>query len=133
MAKKISNIEIKTSQDIMSDTLAGLSDNHRLIQENNELKERVKHLEDLLLNSRQLADPNQKSPEEEIVRVELKRMYDVHVLKNIPIVDKEDIKKLKTLIDALAVIKNGQKLPAKKEKDMSVEEALSLVKDELEQ
>jgi hypothetical protein len=104
-----------------------------LIAENLVLKEQVKHLEGLLVHKDSVKDISLKSHEEEIILVEFKRMYDVHVLGNQPLVDTDDIKKLKLLVESLSIIRNGQKPKKVQEKQLSVEEAfetMRLVKEE---
>jgi len=127
--------ELKTTKDIMNLAVEDLANTtmsrEEFIAENNELKSKIKHLEELLKNSEQVSDITIKSHEEEIIRVELRRMYEAHVLQDIPMIDKDDIKKLKTLIESLAIIKTGQKVKKPKVKEMSVEAALAMVADEV--
>lgn len=128
--------ELKDTKQIMDKAVEDLTlmafSKEDLIKENQELKDKIKHLEEMLLASKNIPDLAIRSHEEEIVRIELKRMYDVHVLKNIPLVDKDDIKKIKTLIECISIIKNGQKPIVRKEKEMSVEDALAFMRDETE-
>jgi hypothetical protein len=134
--KKVFDLEIrkelKDTKQIMDKAVEDLTytviSKEELVKENQELKTKIIHLETLLINS-QVPDLTPRTPEEEIIKVEIKRMYDAHVTKNIPLVDKDDIKKLKTLVDALAVIRGSQPQKTKKEKEMSIEDALSLVSD----
>lgn len=136
--KKVYDIEVrkelKDTKQVMDKAISDLTNvvisKEQLIKENGELKQKIKHLEQLLINSKEIPSLSLNSHEEEIIKVELKRMYDVHVLQNIPLVDKDDIKKLKILVEALSIIKNGKKPVKKKEKEMSLEDAFELMTSE---
>jgi len=117
MTKKIKDTPIKTSEEVL-DAIKAETDSVE------ELKQQIARLEELLSNARK---KNAKSHEEEIIMAELKRMWTVHVVKDVPMFETNDVKKLKTLVEALNIIRNGFKEVKPKEKDMSVEDALRLV------
>lgn len=91
------------------------------------LQKRITQLEEMLRNARKLKP---KSIEEELILTELKRMWDVHVVQDIPMMETQDVKKVKILVEALSIVRNGTKEVKKKDKEMSVEEALRLVAEE---
>jgi hypothetical protein len=117
MTKRIKDVPIKTSEEVLESIKAES-------ESVEELKQQIARLEELLANARK---KNAKSHEEEIIMAELKRMWTVHVVKDVPMFETNDVKKLKTLVEALNIIRNGFKEVKPKEKDMSVEDALRLV------
>lgn len=128
--------ELKDTKQVMDKAVDDLTNavvsREQLLLENKVLKEQIEHLEELLLNAKNVPTIELKTHEEEIILVELKRMYDMHVIRNCPLVDKDDIKKLKILVESLSIIRNGRKPAKKKEDEMTIEEALSLVSDQVE-
>jgi hypothetical protein len=116
MTKRITDTPIVPSSEVVQEFK--MTDNVA------ELQARIAYLEGLLLEARKEVP---KSHEEEIIMVELKRMWESHVVQNIPLFEQNDVKKLKILVEALNIIRNGIKDVKKKEKEMSVEDALKLV------
>lgn len=122
--------ELKSGKAIMGCMVAEISGSSVSIKslqgEIKALNEHIKHLEDLAKSSDK-EDP--KPIEEQIIMTELGRLYDAHVIKNIPIVEKDDVKKLETLVKCLVSLRAGKPAKKKKEKTMSVEDAMAIMKE----
>ena len=126
--------ELKTTKSIMDHSIEDLANSANIIKAL-ELKlsvaeQEIEHLKELLKNS-QVPDLARKSHEEELIQVELHRMHQNHVINNIPLTDKDDIKKLEILVKSLATIRHGKPKKEKKEKLPSIEEALEIMKNEV--
>jgi hypothetical protein len=138
MSKKIKDFDtysqLKNSKDIADQATKDLMNTSIYIQklekELKEAKDKIVHLEEMLKNSN-VPDLALKPHEEEIISVELKRMYDRHVLNDVPLDEKEDLKKLDTLVKCLVALRGGTIKKDKKEKAMSVDDALKIVKGEI--
>lgn len=127
--------ELKSTKEVLDISVDNLHNSTHIIdqlnRENLELKEKVAHLEELLKHTSSVPDLERKPHEEEIIQVELKRMWDTHVINNVPLVDKDDVKKLETLVKCLVSLRAGKPVKVKKEKTMSIEDALRIVKDDV--
>lgn len=125
--------ELKDAKTVAEQATTDLYNSATYIQELeeqlNDANSKIKHLEELLKNANNVSDLSRKSHAEEIILVELKRMWDAHVSQNIPLDDKDSVKKLEVLVKSLVALKSGQQSKVKKEKSMSVAEALAIVKD----
>ncbi len=139
MSKKIGDItkqqRLRDSKEIADQAVEDLHNTSlyvsKLKDDLADANKKIKHLEDLL-NNVPMDTCALKPHEEEIILVELKRMYDRHVLSDIPLDEKEDLKKLDTLVKCLVALRSTTTKKQKKEKTMSVDEALSLVKSEFQ-
>ena len=95
-----------------------------------DLNRQIEHLQGLLKVKDSKED--KKPVEEQIIMTELNRMYDLHVVRNCPIVEKDDIKKLETLVKCIVSLRAGKVPAKKKEKSMSVEDAMAIMKESIE-
>jgi len=138
--KKIVNLdpearsELKSTKNILDHSIEDLANTATIIGalrlQLDVANQEIEHLQELLKDSN-VPDLERKSHEEEIIQVELKRLHQTHVINNIPLVDKDDIKKLEILVKSLATIRSGQVPKKKKEEKMSIADALDIMKDEV--
>jgi len=126
--------ELKSNKSVMDKMVSDISGSGTIITglkgEIKALNDQIAHLESLLKHKPE--DVTEIKPiEEQIIMTELGRLYDAHVVRNIPIVEKEDVKKLETLIKCLVSLRAGKPEKKKKEKSMSVEDAMKMMKEEI--
>jgi len=128
--------ELKSNKEVMDIMVEDVSDiaiyAGNLERKVKELEEQIEHLKELLkYKPEEESELDRKPIEEEIITVELKRMWDLHVMKNCPITEKDDIKKLETLVKCLVSLRSGKAPKKKKEKAMSLDDALKIMKEEV--
>lgn len=133
---KLTNIEaIKSGKEVMDEMVADISGSSAqmtsLKGEIADLNRQISHLQGLL-KVKDSKDSDKKPVEEQIIMTELNRMYDLHVVRNCPIVEKDDIKKLETLVKCIVSLRAGKVPAKKKEKSMSVEDAMAIMKESIE-
>jgi len=130
--KKITGL--KSNNEVMNDMVSDISGSTKIITglkgEIKALNDQVLRLEGLLKYKENKKEDN-KPIEEQIIMTELGRLHEAHVIKNIPIVEKDDVKKLETLIKCLVSLRAGKVPAKKKEKSMSVEDAMAIMKEEI--
>jgi len=135
-SKNIKDLEmkpkLKDNKSVMDEMVADISGSSMEVKglkgEIKFLKDQVARLE-LLVKAK---DKEESKPiEEQIIMTELGRLYDAHVIKNIPIVEKDDVKKLETLVKCLVSLRAGKTPAKKKEKSMSVEDAMAIMKESI--
>ena len=126
--------DLKSNKQVMDDMVSDISGSSALITslkgEIRLLNDQVERLEGLLKKKSE-DDEEAKPIEEQIIMTELGRLYDAHVIRNIPIVEKDDVKKLETLVKCLVSLRAGKVPKKKKEKSMSVEDAMAIMKEEI--
>jgi len=136
---KILDLEVKNSlksnKEVM-DVISDISDDTIYIGNlERKIKELQSELDSLKIvldeKLKEGSDLERKPIEEEIIMVELKRMWDLHVMKNCPITEKDDIKKLETLVKCIVSLRSGKPTKKKKEKEMSLDDALKIMKEEV--
>lgn len=128
--------ELKSNKEVMDVMVADVSDiaiyAGNLERKVKELESTIEHLEKLLKDKPEEESELERKPiEEEIIMVELNRMHDLHVMRNCPITEKDDIKKLETLVKCIVSLRTGKTPKKKKEKAMSLDDALKVMKDEV--
>lgn len=134
---KITNLEtrkeLKSNKSVMDSMVKDISGSGAEITslkgEIKSLNDQIKHLEDLL--KKKSSEDGEKPIEEQIIMTELARLHDAHVIRNIPIVEKDDVKKLETLVKCLVSLRAGKVPKKKKEKSMSVEDAMAIMKESI--
>jgi len=126
--------DLKSNKQVMDDMISDISGSSAVITslkgEIRLLNDQVERLEGLLKKKSE-DDEEAKPIEEQIIMTELGRLYDAHVIRNIPIVEKDDVKKLETLVKCLVSLRAGKVPKKKKEKSMSVEDAMAIMKEEI--